>query len=269
MLGEPKEPMEIGVDKPREGLYLREDVDVKCNVVFSSFVRRNLKKNHAILVQRLLKRVGSLQKSSLQLDRPSTFRSSSSDPMLSSRGSNSIDILSPAYTNSESPLSPGPPRRIGTQCICTWTSGGGQKHLIACPYYSRLYLPPKLVTPSQTSSSTTPYTAPVDGPLPWDAAQTSNYPVAHAPSPLVGHYPGDRPVSAISALEGQNPDNLWLQDDPVSAVYPQGISAVGGAPPGNHEVHKSTPEHFAQDIETNPESARQYYEYQARRAEVE
>lgn len=57
MPGEPREARELGVDTPREGLYLREDVDMHCNIMLTSFVKKNLKTAHAVLVDRLLKKV--------------------------------------------------------------------------------------------------------------------------------------------------------------------------------------------------------------------
>jgi len=52
--GEPREPPELGVNVPPSGLYLREDVEVRCNVFLMSFVKRNMRKSHAVLVERLL-----------------------------------------------------------------------------------------------------------------------------------------------------------------------------------------------------------------------
>ncbi|KAK6509016.1 hypothetical protein TWF481_003782 [Arthrobotrys musiformis] len=52
--GEPKEPLELGVTVPKEGLYIREDVDLKCNFILSSFVKKTLKKAHSVLVDRLM-----------------------------------------------------------------------------------------------------------------------------------------------------------------------------------------------------------------------
>ncbi|KAL8668243.1 MAG: hypothetical protein Q9202_000221 [Teloschistes flavicans] len=53
---EPKEPVEIGIGVPKEGLWLREDVDMKCNIMATSFVKRTLKKAHATLVERLVEK---------------------------------------------------------------------------------------------------------------------------------------------------------------------------------------------------------------------
>ncbi|KAK0287496.1 hypothetical protein LTR91_001796 [Friedmanniomyces endolithicus] len=54
MYGEPPEAPELGIAKPSSGLYLREDVEVKCNMFLSGFVKKNLKKSHATLVKDLL-----------------------------------------------------------------------------------------------------------------------------------------------------------------------------------------------------------------------
>jgi hypothetical protein len=52
--GEPVAPVEIGLGVPLQGLYLREDVDMRCNIMMTSFVKKTLKKAHAQLVGRLL-----------------------------------------------------------------------------------------------------------------------------------------------------------------------------------------------------------------------
>lgn len=54
--GEPPEPRELGVEVPRQGLYIREDGDMKCNVLLTSFVRKNLDNAHKVLVERILKK---------------------------------------------------------------------------------------------------------------------------------------------------------------------------------------------------------------------
>ncbi|KAJ2901964.1 hypothetical protein MKZ38_001154 [Zalerion maritima] len=51
--GEPVQPVELGVGAPVTGLYLREDVDMKCNMLMTGFVKKNLKKSHGVLVDRL------------------------------------------------------------------------------------------------------------------------------------------------------------------------------------------------------------------------
>lgn len=52
--GEPVAPVELGLGAPISGLYLREDVDMKCNIMMTSFVKKTLKKAHSHLVDRLV-----------------------------------------------------------------------------------------------------------------------------------------------------------------------------------------------------------------------
>ncbi|TID20648.1 hypothetical protein E2P81_ATG05281 [Venturia nashicola] len=54
--GEPTQTAELGLNIPKQGLYLREDVDMKCNFLLTSFVKKTLKKSHATLVARLLEK---------------------------------------------------------------------------------------------------------------------------------------------------------------------------------------------------------------------
>lgn len=57
---EPHEEREIveiglaGLGVPREGLYLREDVDMRCNIFLTNFVKKTLRKAHQVLVDRLV-----------------------------------------------------------------------------------------------------------------------------------------------------------------------------------------------------------------------
>ena len=54
--GEPLQPVEIGLGVPKQGLWLREDVDMKCNFAMVKFVKGTTKKAHGALVQRLVER---------------------------------------------------------------------------------------------------------------------------------------------------------------------------------------------------------------------
>lgn len=53
---EPKEAVEIGLGAPKNGLWLREDVDMRCNMLMTSFVKKTLKKAHLTLVERLVEK---------------------------------------------------------------------------------------------------------------------------------------------------------------------------------------------------------------------
>ncbi|KAK7699214.1 hypothetical protein SLS64_011843 [Diaporthe eres] len=54
--GEPAEPVELGIGAPATGLYIREDVDLRCNLLMTGFVKKNLKKSHATLVDTLVEK---------------------------------------------------------------------------------------------------------------------------------------------------------------------------------------------------------------------
>jgi hypothetical protein len=83
--GEPQGPVEIGKGIPLTGLYLREDSNVKCNILMAGIVKKNLKHSHAALVQRILARA-QLQDATQANDRrskstPTSEHSSYQDPL--------------------------------------------------------------------------------------------------------------------------------------------------------------------------------------------
>ncbi|KAI1108091.1 hypothetical protein F5Y14DRAFT_114799 [Nemania sp. NC0429] len=57
--GEPLEPVEIGLGAPRQGLYLREDVELRCNFMMAGFVKKTLKNAHGTLVERLCQKAAT------------------------------------------------------------------------------------------------------------------------------------------------------------------------------------------------------------------
>jgi len=77
MPDEPREVQELGLGLPRDGLYLREDVDMRCSIFATRFVRKTLKKAHAVLVARLLKKGEIIEDARYRLQRE-TIRSSMS-----------------------------------------------------------------------------------------------------------------------------------------------------------------------------------------------
>lgn len=79
MPGEPREQVELGLaDAPREGLYLREDIDMRCQIWATGFVKKTLRKSHAVLVQRLVLKADLLKDRSDQGSlRSGSLRSSS------------------------------------------------------------------------------------------------------------------------------------------------------------------------------------------------
>lgn len=54
--GEPPETRELGIGAPPEGLYLREDIEIKCNVTMVNFVKKEMKAASKVLVERLIKK---------------------------------------------------------------------------------------------------------------------------------------------------------------------------------------------------------------------
>lgn len=57
--GEPSEPVELGlVGVPAQGLYLREDVDIRCNFLMAGFVKKTILKSHGVLVDKIVSKAG-------------------------------------------------------------------------------------------------------------------------------------------------------------------------------------------------------------------
>lgn len=54
--GEPREPRELGVETPMEGLYLREDVEIVCNMALTSFVKKEMKAAAGVMVDRMTRK---------------------------------------------------------------------------------------------------------------------------------------------------------------------------------------------------------------------
>jgi len=85
--GEEREILELGLHGvPREGLYLREDVDMKCNMLMTSFVKKTLKKAHAVLVERLLAKADLEEDKAYRANflSPKVIRSNPNSPSVSS-----------------------------------------------------------------------------------------------------------------------------------------------------------------------------------------
>lgn len=64
---EPRKPKEFRVDgEPESGLYLREDIQIECNVTLVSFVKSQMKAASKVLVDRLIKKAELLDAGVLQ-----------------------------------------------------------------------------------------------------------------------------------------------------------------------------------------------------------
>uniref|UniRef100_A0A093UNE5 DUF7053 domain-containing protein n=1 Tax=Talaromyces marneffei PM1 TaxID=1077442 RepID=A0A093UNE5_TALMA len=79
--GEPRQPIELGLtNAPREGFYLREDVNMYCSGVVSGFVKKKLKLAHETLVQRLIVKAYLLRLSGEDSPTNASISSSRSSP---------------------------------------------------------------------------------------------------------------------------------------------------------------------------------------------
>ncbi|KAI5362722.1 hypothetical protein Slin14017_G064030 [Septoria linicola] len=63
--GEPREPRELGIDTPLDGLYLREDVEIVCNLALASFVKKETKEATGMMIARLAKKAELLDEGKL------------------------------------------------------------------------------------------------------------------------------------------------------------------------------------------------------------
>ncbi|KAI5463817.1 hypothetical protein BGZ63DRAFT_463000 [Mariannaea sp. PMI_226] len=92
--GEPPQPMELGLNAPLNGLYLREDVDLRCNSIMIGFVKKTIKKSHGALVDRLATKaqVQSTNTSRLSMPNNPSPSSSSFHPAPPSLGSESMTV---------------------------------------------------------------------------------------------------------------------------------------------------------------------------------
>lgn len=90
--GEPTETREIGLGAPPEGLYLREDIEIKCNMTMVGFVKKENKAASKILVERLIKKAEMLDSGMLQ--------------GMMDKGR--LKTINPADRSSRMPSSPGP-----------------------------------------------------------------------------------------------------------------------------------------------------------------
>ncbi|KAH9216506.1 hypothetical protein DL95DRAFT_387499 [Leptodontidium sp. 2 PMI_412] len=95
MPGEPVMPAEIGIGAPISGLYLREDVEMKCNFLMTRFVRKTLKDALATLVARLV--VKAQLQEAAETNRRLEWGSPPGSPPLSPPSTAGIDGRFPRY----------------------------------------------------------------------------------------------------------------------------------------------------------------------------
>ncbi|KAF4637290.1 hypothetical protein G7Y89_g790 [Cudoniella acicularis] len=111
--GEPVAPVELGLGAPLQGLYVREDVDMKCNMLMTSFVKKTLKKAHMSLVARIMVKAqivdAALVNEQLTNESPSLSRP------VSNYAPSTVEYDSDSITNVPSSGSPQLPSLYGLQ----------------------------------------------------------------------------------------------------------------------------------------------------------
>ena len=129
--GEPREDIEIGSNKPRDGLYIQEDVDLRCNVFFTNFVKKNLKKSHATVVDKIAEKAASSAEANItQAIKPEHTRTNSEQS--ASKGSRSKQSSEASGWTS----TPTSYTQTGAaSCSCPMAACG--VHMEACKHYPR------------------------------------------------------------------------------------------------------------------------------------
>lgn len=144
MPGEPPEPPELGVNIPKSGLYLREDVELRCNVLLMSFVKRNLKKSHSKLVEDLVSKANDpryLKSQSKSQSTVATLDANPSPNLTSSRAERkSVSSLAPSAVSQQSSQTSrrDTPQQRSEPCSCT-----GRGHDVMCHNYRYSPVPAK------------------------------------------------------------------------------------------------------------------------------
>ena len=116
--GEPRQAVEIGYGVPKTGLWLREDVEMKVNMVMTGFVKKTTKKAHATLVQRLVEKAHIIEAQShntalaeqrFRDSYPADYRSSASSPPsgMAYQDEKSVHSGSGPYSDDQSVMSGG------------------------------------------------------------------------------------------------------------------------------------------------------------------
>ena len=98
--GEPPQPVELGIGAPAHGLYLREDIDLRCNFFMSGFVRKTLTRAHSTLVDRLVQKARKHSRAAAAGGNPSAFPSSTGPADGSSRWECPVDTELDLIANS-------------------------------------------------------------------------------------------------------------------------------------------------------------------------
>ncbi len=260
------------------------DTDECCSdtlVLLTSFIKRNLKKGHAVLVQKLLEKAESIPQARGQLERPDTFRSAKSDTGVA-RYSHT-QTATPPYSDTRlvANTSQEPNnlafRRSGTVCNCT-----GEKHIISCPNYTRIYKPPALYTepPQHAYPTPQPQSSTAHSPaLNFTNTPPSTYPTEDS-SALLLRDAGATNQPYMSSLHPASHSNAASNSRPWEVnsgqaiastalkTYCSGEIAEKSRSGANGRQPSQAHQTMAVELEGDPESAARYYNYQARMSEL-
>jgi hypothetical protein len=141
--GEPPERHELGIGAPAEGLYLREDIEIRCNITFVPFVKSQLKAASKVLVDRLIKKAELLDAGVL-LAMMENGRLKTVNPADRSHLSTTDPPISPAL-----PYHPAHHISIQPKSVCSAaleSSGTPRRSLLSrSALFSRLGIPPAAI----------------------------------------------------------------------------------------------------------------------------
>lgn len=238
--GEPPEPKELGSNAPAEGLYLRVDTQIKCNMTVLSFVKKELKAASKTMLDRMLKKAELIDAGVLQAMFDDNGKLQTSNPNDRSR---------PGDPVSPSPFSPSVYGPNGVNLRSSASSAHSSNRMSAYSnnrqsYYSQQ---PQQQQPPQYGTNS------VSVELPADASY--NQPYQHL-------QPGDRYSQTYSELGGSSPhppNGRWSggQSEQYSSnagsvhSYPTGMSATDGARSPRMDGYNQPSKNFAVELPSN------------------
>jgi hypothetical protein len=194
--GEPREPVELGSRAPRDGLYVKEELDLRCNFLMSAFVKKNLKSSHAVVVEKILEKAGHRRG-------PSEDRNDSQSVYESTHSQLSQSKLAPSRRNTM-------PVAARLQCACTTSP----PHDPACIYSDEANRP----NSQPVESMGTPHRAAT---LPNTSESRSESEAVAAPSELYGS-PSRDGCMCTGGLHDQSCHSSGLRISPLASQSSSG-----------------------------------------------
>lgn len=204
--GERAEPVELGIGAPATGLYIREDVDLRCNILMTGFVKKNLKKSHATLVDHLVEKARLAttgEKDSIYTGQSPSSAAEEKPALFSPSQSSQKQAQRHSVQGTTSGTRRSPPPQLGSPFVPGYQPGRPPSMRYTNPYAGeqRCNTPPVIHHRSHSQSS-----------IP--------------PSRLEQHHPAAWPSSAAHALppmRPQRPEHYSLPPPAHhdNALYPQ------------------------------------------------